>query len=160
MKLKNGVAYSDASSFYSPEYTNCNSDDGLYFVKDFNYIYYVDHKSGEKVPICKKTNCLHNSTQCNAYFEVDLPPGIMTYNDRLYIVTHYQEYKYNEPGEYYMGKGYCRLYETDKDGGERRIIFELGSGGIQSLLAVGDRIFISYTRNGMEKAKIKLLSLL
>ena len=73
--------YPDVSVYYSLENRNCCSDDGLYFVKNLNYIYHLDQKTGVKAPVCRKTNCLHNDSRCNAFVEADLPPGIMSDSD-------------------------------------------------------------------------------
>jgi hypothetical protein len=135
------------ASYYVPGMLSCHTENGLYFIKNYNYIYYVDRRDGKATPICRKTGCLHNNTDCCAYVEGTLVPGLMYYNDRLYITTQCSNYRYNEQGEIIADEGYCRIYEADKYGDRKRIIFEIGPGGIQSIYAFEDRLYISATEN-------------
>ncbi len=144
--------YPPIATFYSPEFSVRQTDDGMYFVKNYNYVYYVDMASGLQAPLCRKTNCLHNDSMCDAFVEGTLPPGLMVYGDKLYITALTNDLVYDESDSSFSEMGYCRVYESDLDGGNRKIIYESGVGGIQSMLASGDKLYISST--GL-KGKVK-----
>jgi len=86
------------SQFYyntSPEIPMADSEDAYYFINGNNmsYIYYMDKKSNDVLPLCSKLECEHDSVDCDAclgsYGENQKNRSILFlkyYEDELYYV--------------------------------------------------------------------------
>ena len=90
---------------------------GGYYVMSSDFLYYVDEKSLDAVPLCNKSNCMHTQEDkdCNAYFET---------TDSCYDIQVYKNYVYilkNEISEDMDGifNNVSVLYKVSLDGSTR-----------------------------------------
>lgn len=103
------------------------TEDGYYKLLD-NYIYYIEKKTMQAVPLCGKTDCLHeketaaHKADCNAYIESE--DGYMNlYKDQLYVRTtvYDQEEQTN----------YSEFYAISLDGSQRNKVCQVKEDNIQ-----------------------------
>ncbi len=88
------------------------SDAGYYYWGDVGYLMFCDKTSGVSVPLCNRPDCEHNTSDCNAYFEVD-------YASDRYVVSMLMYY---DGAVYIQGfddQGYVNLYKVAADGSSR-----------------------------------------
>lgn len=70
--------------------TSIQKTQGGYYVLSGDFIYYVDEKNMNTVPLCNKTNCMHtpDDKNCNAHFEsLDGTYNMQVYKDKIYILS-------------------------------------------------------------------------
>lgn len=109
-------------------YPMTKSESGYYFFLPNKFLYYIDGKSMNTIPLCNKVNCLHNDEECDAYFNLFVTPAnalnlsniIQYYEDSLYMII-------SEEDEYGNFEGNS-LYKVSLDGlvREKLVYFDLG----------------------------------
>lgn len=78
--------------------------DGKYYMQamensNSSLLFFYDNATGQSVPVCSKSNCLHNAEGCDAYFseeQYSLNPTFWYYEDSLYIQLKDGDYLYFE----------------------------------------------------------------
>lgn len=90
---------------------------GGYYVMSNDFLYYVDEKSLNAVPLCNKSNCMHTQEDedCNAYFETtDSCYDIQVYKNYVYILKN--ELSEDKDGIF---NNVSTLYKVSLDGSTR-----------------------------------------
>ena len=82
----------------------CETPDAYYMVSG-RYLMFYDKASGISGPLCAKPECMHDTTDCNAF--IDIPLGICYYDGRIYWVGN-------------NGSGDDCLYSCATDGSDRK----------------------------------------
>lgn len=125
-----------AQSSYIP------TEDGIFLVKmtridetgwspDPAFLWYDDFASGELYPVCTKSNCTHDSYDCNAYF----PNAQYLHYDGEYI--------------YYFTGTQPSLWRMKPDGTDRKLIFHTteDKGSLPTILGAvysGRKVYFCY----------------
>lgn len=94
--------YTDFGKFYSAQ-TSEDNGDNLLFLSDF--------EAGISYPLCPKTNCRHDSTECGAYFSFDTGKPNYLHYDGTYL--------------YFFHRGEMSLYRQNIDGSGRTVVADL-----------------------------------
>lgn len=92
--------------------------DGYYTFWD-SKIYFIDRETFKCLPLCSKTDCLHDDEQCDAYLDVTVSK-IKYYDGSLYTVLH----SFNESSENLREYS---LYRISLDGSRREKVFVMYS---------------------------------
>ena len=97
------------------------SEDGLYLLRG-SFLYFYDYASGLCVPLCSRSNCLHDAetdaarkAQCEAYLEGGMETSIFWQSERLYALT-------SQIGSG-ANKTVTELVEIRPDGSQRRTVY-------------------------------------
>lgn len=108
----------DAQSGFANYNSNVTkSEHGYYFfdTRYMGFMMYYDINSGQKVPLCNRPDCRHDSKECNAYYNGIFNPGegvhfstdyVQFYNGSLYVIG-------------YDAEQYVKLYKISEDGSSR-----------------------------------------
>ena len=146
--------------YYGNTYENgvsmAETEDGYYKLLD-HYIYYIEKETMKAVPLCGKTDCLHeketvaHKTDCNAY--IDSEDGYMNlYKDQLYVRTtvYDQEEQTN----------YSEFYEISLDGSQRNKVCQVKEDNIQLWMIHRGKIYYAVDEKGAnDKQQIALKAL-
>lgn len=117
------------------------TEDGLYYVNPVFYgsksghqLYFYDKGADTSIPVCSKSDCLHEDADCDAFFDDSRYP-IMS-NDELYAYE----------GDLYVfcvDKGYYSIERVSMDGTERETVCRLMRS-----------VRVSSTEDGMQNSAI------
>ncbi len=119
------------------------NDEGLYYFNGQNYLMFLDNATGKKVPVCAKAECKHDNQECDAYYgESSLALNILLYGDDIFISYFYDDKYIDSDGEekYRNAK---RIERLNKDGSNRRVIYQNVSGAVHSMLAVDGKLYFT-----------------
>lgn len=116
------------------------SENGYYYIKSedtYNYIYYMEKRSGKTTALCGKADCRHNDQDCNSYLSREYNGvQIYCYDEKVYVI-------YNNDLD-----GLSYLEEIEKDGSGRIRLFEIGEIQNAYCLAFHDGCVYIYVRQG------------
>ena len=130
------------------------TDDAYYKLLD-DYIYYVDKKSMKAVPLCGKSDCMHEKensshrTNCNAYIRAE--DGYMNlYKDNLYVRTM----EYDKEEQIY----YSVFYAISLDGSRRNKVCEIKKDTIGFWMIHRGRLYYT-VKDKNEQISLKAIDL-
>lgn len=132
------------------------TEDGYYKLLD-NYIYYIEKETMKAVPLCGKTDCLHeketvtHKKDCNAYIESE-DGYVNLYKDQLYVRTtvYDQEEQTN----------YSEFYAISLDGSQRNKVCQVKEDNIQLWMIHRGKIYYAVDEKGTnDKQNIALKAL-
>lgn len=132
------------------------TEDGYYKLLD-NYIYYIEKETMKAVPLCGKTDCLHeketvaHKKDCNAYIESE-DGYVNLYKDQLYVRTtvYDQEEQTN----------YSEFYAISLDGSQRNKVCQVKEDNIQLWMIHRGKIYYAVDEKGAnDKQQIALKAL-
>lgn len=148
--------------YYGNTYENglsmAETEDGYYKLLD-NYIYYIEKESMKAVPLCGKTDCLHeketaaHKADCNAYVESE-DGYVNLYKDKLYVRT----IAYDEEER----TNYSEFYAISLDGSEKNKVCKVKEDNIQLWLVHRGKIYYTVEEKGKDKQQhitLKALSI-
>ena len=114
-KIATLESYEDnAAYWYEP--TKMSFGEDVVVRIDSDYIKYIDPQSGENIYACSRTNCTHNTKECQANFGEGCEYACI-YEKKLYVII------YDEETKRLVG------YESNIDGSERKEKFKIESDG-------------------------------
>lgn len=134
--------------YYGNTYENglsmAETEEGYYKLLD-NYIYYIEKKTMKAVPLCGKTDCLHEKEtsvhkgNCNAY--IDSEDGYVNlYKDKLYVRSSV----YDEEERTY----YSVFYTISLDGSEKNKVCQVKEDNIQLWLVHRGKMYYTVEEKG------------
>lgn len=130
------------------------TDDAYYKLLD-DYIYYVDKKTMKAVPLCGKSDCMHEKessshrTNCNAYIRAE--DGYMNlYKDNLYVRTT----EYDKEEQIY----YSVFYSISLDGSKRNKVCEIKKDTIGFWMIHRGKLYYTVTDKN-EQVSLKAIDL-
>ena len=137
-----------SSMFYNQiqcDLEQAESEKGYYFIKN-QYIYFFDKDTKKVVPLCNKSDCLHDEetiekrVNCNAYIPKSIDTtDIVYYNHCVYYIVDGSDTK----------KLTEQLVEVSEDGSAKEVIASISGGKIQNWQI--HRGYIYYTINQYER---------
>ena len=135
-----GNTYENGSSM-------AETKDGYYKLMN-SYIYYIEKSTMNAVPLCGKTDCLHENENanhrdtCNAY--VPSQDGYLNlYHDMLY----YRTLEYDKEERF----TYSVFYKISLDGSKRDRVCQVKDENVQLWMLHRGKIFFTTKKNGKDK---------
>ncbi len=148
--------YMFKSLFYN---TKARGEDGYFFLQG-HYIYYLDDKTQQLVPLCNKADCLHNAEtdesryeECNAYVNNSLlggEVGIAYCNGYLYFI----EEESDAEGDFQT------LYRIKEDGSQKEKVHKWDNAPVEQWCIHRDVLYFvehTYTTEKTETAVQKAI---
>lgn len=91
-------------------------EEGVFFIDGFTQqMSFYDFELGDRIPLCDKPNCEHDSANCNAYLQYGYQSTMGCYRDKIYF------FDITDPE--------CPFYQADKNGTNRKVITTMGRSG-------------------------------
>ncbi len=139
--------------------------EGIYLFPDGflgEYLYYYDFVKNSMIPACGRPECIHNSEECNAWYDLPITTSLQIYEGKIYVAC--------------SGYRGCRIYQSDLDGANRKEVCKIDSsvGSVQNMLINHNNVFFVansgtnekgyaeygvYTQALKEDAKIKVINI-
>lgn len=122
-------------------------DEGIYFIDlERSCMMFYDYNLQDAIPICMKSNCNHDTTDCSAYKKNGYASSFGCYREYLYYID------VNDP-EY-------SIIKSEKDGSQPVVFSKLNEGQeyadcntSASMVFADDKLYLSCTYSSFEKDK-------